>query len=178
MLPLFISRRYPLVAQLNTAPSLKRLLASEAGLCCDHAEIPVDVVTDYGDTARLRFLFDTGADLMMIPPYVARHEGIRYREEYPGTLGSSIGGSVRCYFDFVQVRSSISGRTHRRVCAFAESPQARIVLGRSGFLDDFTAALRGGNIIESYPVPLSFYLKHHATRLRARALSGDPWEPI
>jgi hypothetical protein len=176
MLSLFISRRYRLIAEFNTTQTVKRLLANQAGLRCDRAEVPVEVVTGYGDTAKLRFVHDTGTDLMVIPIYVAHHEGIRYRQDYPGTLSSSVGGSVRCFYDFVQVRSSLSGRTHRWVCAFAEGLQARLILGRSGFLDDFAAAIKGHHLIVSYPVSLSRFLKHHATRLRTRAY--DEGEPI
>jgi hypothetical protein len=176
MLSLFISRRYPLRSRFNTARSLKSLLASQQGLPCEFPELPVEIVTSYGDTRRLRFFYDTGADHMVIPVYVARHAGIRYREEYPETLGSSVGGSTRCFYDFVQVRSSLSGRTHRWVCAFAESLQARLLVGRAGFLDDFAVAVKGRHLVVSYPVSLSRFLKHHAARPRGRA-RGE-WEPI
>jgi len=178
MLSLFISRRYPLATRFNKSPSLKRLLARQDGLPCDSPELPVEIVTGYGDTTTLRFFHDTGADHMIIPVYIARQEGIRYREDYPGMLSSSVGGSVRCYYDFVQVRSSLSGRTHRWVGAFAESLQARLTLGRSGFLDDFAAAVQGHHLVVSHPVSLRRFLTHHATRLRAPGYSGDKWEPI
>jgi hypothetical protein len=113
---------------------------------------------------------------MVIPVYVARNKGIPYRQEFPGTLGSSVGGSVRCYYDFVEVRSSLSGRTHRWVCAFADSLQARLIIGRSGFLDDFAVAITGRRLIVSSPASLRRFVKHHSTRLRAR--SSDEWEPI
>jgi hypothetical protein len=116
MFSLLISRRYPLTARFNNARSLKSLLASQDGLPCDFPELAVEIVTNYGATRKLRFFYDTGADHMVIPVYVARREGIRYREDYPGNLGSSVGGNVRCYYDFVQARSSLSGRTHRWVC--------------------------------------------------------------
>jgi hypothetical protein len=115
---------------------------------------------------------------MVIPVYVARHQGIRYREEYPGTLTSSVGGSSRCFYDFVEVRSSLSGRTHRWACAFAESLQARLLVGRAGFLDDFAVAVKGRHLVVSHPVSLSRFLKHYAVRLRGRAHAGDEWEPI
>ncbi|HZV06354.1 MAG TPA: hypothetical protein VE999_14840 [Gemmataceae bacterium] len=115
---------------------------------------------------------------MVIPVYVARSEGIPYRQDYPGTLGSSVGGSVPCYYDFVEVRSSLSGRTHRWVCAFADSLQARLIIGRSGFLDDFAVAITSRRLIVSYPVSLRRFLGHHGTKLHARARSSDEWEPI
>jgi hypothetical protein len=139
-------------------------------------ELPVELVTSYGDTVCLRFFYDTGADLMVIPVYVANHVGIRYRVDYSGTVSSSVGGSARCYFDFVQVRSSLSGRTHRWVCAFAESLQARLLLGRAGFLDDFAAGVQGRQLIVRHPVSLSRFLKHHAARLRTHL--RDEEEPI
>jgi hypothetical protein len=176
MLSLFISRRHPLKSRVNTARSLKSLLASQEGLPCDFPELPVEIVTSYGGTRRKRFFYDTGADHMVIPVYVARLAGIRYREEYPGTLGGSVGGSARCYYDFVEVRSWLSGRTHRWVCAFAESLQARLIVGRSGFLDDFAVAVKGRHLVVSHPVSVGRYLKHQAARLRGRA--GDEWEPI
>jgi hypothetical protein len=162
----FISRRYPLRRRFNRAQSLKTLLASEAGLPCDIPEVSVAIVTGYGDTTKLRFLYDTGADHMVIPVYVARQKGIRYREDYPGILSSSVGGSARCYYDFVQVRSSLSGRTHRWVCAFAEGLQTRLIVGRAGFLDDFAAAVRGRHLVVSHAVSLGRFVKHHAATLR------------
>jgi hypothetical protein len=178
MLSLFISRRYRLIPRFNKARSLKRLLASPDGLRCDSAELVVEIVTNYGGTKKFPFLYDTGADHMVIPVYVARYAGIRYREDYPGTLGSSVGGSSRCYYDFVQVRSSLSGRTHRWVCAFAESVQSRLIIGRAGFLDDFATAIKGNHLVVSHPVSLSRFLKHHAVRRRGRAYADDDVEPI
>jgi hypothetical protein len=176
MLSLFTSRRYPLITRFNGSRSLKGLLASQEGLPCDFPELAVEIVTSHGGTRKLRFVCDTGADHMVIPVYVARHMGIHYRQEYPGTLSSSVGGSVRCYYDFIQARSSLSGRTHRWVCAFADSLQARLVIGRSGFLDDFAVTVAGHHLVVRHPVSLSRFLKHYATRLRARA--RDEWEPI
>jgi hypothetical protein len=178
MLSLFISRSYRLKNRSNEARNLKSLLASPNGLSCDFPEIPVEIATAYGDTTTLPFVFDTGADHMVIPVYAARQKGIPFRQDYPGTLGSSVGGSARCYYDFVQVRSVLSGRTHRWVCAFADSLQARLIIGRSGFLDDYAVAITGRCLIVSYPVFLRRFLRHHATRLRARARSSDEWEPI
>lgn len=178
MLRLSIARRYPLATRFNTARSLRGLLSSQDGLPCDFPELSVEIVTGYGTTSRLRFFYDTGADHMVIPIYVARLVGIRYREEFVGTLSSAVGGSVRCFYDFVQVRSSLSGRTHRWVCAFAQSLQARLIVGRSGFLDDFAAAVQGHHLVVSHPVSLSRFLTHHAVRLRGRAPSGGEWEPI
>ena len=176
MLPLVVSRRYPLRRWFNTAAGLKSLLVSPEGLRCYQPQVPIVIVTGYGDTKRLRFFYDTGADHMIIPVYVARHEGIPYREDFPGTLSSSVGGSARCYFDFVQVRSSLSGRTHRWVCAFTESVRARLIVGRAGFLDEFAVGIRGGHLVVSRPVSLSRFLQHQATRLHTRP--GDEWEPI
>ncbi len=160
------------------ARSVQLLLERQDGLRCDSAELTLEVVTVAGDTAKLRFFFDTGADLMVIPVYVARHEGIAFRQDYPGTLASSVGGTTRCFYDFVQVRSSLTGKTHRWVCAFAESVQARLIIGRSGFLDDFAAAVRGKYFVVSQAVSLSRFVKHHVGRLRTRGVSGDEWEPI
>lgn len=174
MLSLSISRRYPLIKRFNEAPSLKRLLANPKGLPCASAELPINIATRYGDTIKLRFFWDTGADQMVIPIYAARFHGIRYREEFPGTLSSSMGGSVRCYYDFVQVRSSLSGRTHRWVCAFADSLHARLIVGRSGLLDDFTVSVTGRHVVVSNPVSFGRFLKHRTARWRAR----DEWEPI
>jgi hypothetical protein len=178
MLPLILSRRYPLVPRLNTAPGLQSLLGSQEGLGCDLPRVAIEVITAYGDTKTLRFFYDTGADHMVMPVYAARHYGIRYREAFPGTVSSSVGGSVRCYYDFVQVRSSLSGRTHRWVCAFADSLSAPLIVGRSGFHDDFAAAIRGGHLVVSHPVSLARFLRHHATKVRTRARSRDEWEPI
>jgi hypothetical protein len=173
---LFISRRYPLRTRFNTTQSLKALLANQDGLRCDAPELEVEIVTNYGGTRRLRFFCDTGADHMVIPVYVARFVGLQYRQDYPGTLSSSMGGAVRCYYDFVQVRSSLSGRTHRWVCAFADSVQARLIVGRSGLLDDFAVAVTGRHLVVSHAVSLRRFLKHHATKWRAR--SRDEWQPI
>jgi hypothetical protein len=173
---LSISRHYPLLTRFNTSRSLKALLANQAGLRCDHAELLIEVVAEYGNTRRLRFFFDSGAHLMVIPVFVGRHEGIRYSEEFPGTISSSVGGSARCYFDFVQVRSSLSWRTHRWVCAFVESLQARLIVGSAGFLDDFAVAVNGHRLVVSHSASLSRFLNHHAARLRAH--SGVDWEPI
>jgi len=175
MLSLFISRRYSLKNRFNKARSLQRLLANPNGLPCHLPELPLEIATSFGGTTKLRFLCDTGADHMVIPIYVARSEGIPYREEYPGSL-STMGGSVRCYYDFVQVRSSLSGRTHRWICAFADSVQARLIAGRSGLLDDFVVKVTGRRLIVSRPVSLSRFLRHHAARVRAR--TDDEWQPL
>jgi hypothetical protein len=178
MFPLVLSRHYPLVSRFNTAPGLKALLRNQDGLRCDLAQVPVEIDKGQDITATLRFFCDTGADLMVIPIYVARRVGIRYVEEHPGTLSSSVGGGVRCFYDYVQVRSSLSGRTHRWVCAFAEGLQARLILGRSGFLDDFAVAVKGHHLVVSHPVSLTRFLKHHSGRLSGRGQSRDEWEPI
>lgn len=78
MLSLSVSRRYPLTNRFNESPSLKRLLANPNGLRCDFPELPVTIVTNDGDRT-LRFFYDTGADHLVIPIYVARYKGIRYR---------------------------------------------------------------------------------------------------
>jgi len=176
MLPLVVSRRYPLRPRCNTAPGLKSLLGNPEGLRCDLPQVPILIITGSGNTKKLRFFYDTGADHMVIPIYVARHEGIRYREEFPGTVSSSIGGSARCFYDFVQVRSSLSRRTHHWVCAFTESLQAPLVVGHAGFLHDFAAGVRGQQLVVSHRVSVSRFLTHHAARLRAS--SRDEWEPI
>lgn len=173
---LSISRRYRLKTRFSKATSLKALLANQDGLRCDAPELEVEIVVSHGGTRKLRFFCDTGADHMVIPVYVARLVGIPYREEFPGTLGSSVGGSVRCYYDFVQVRSSLSGKTHRWVCAFADSVQARLIVGRSGLLDDFAVEVTRRHLTVSHKVSLRRFLKHHATRRRVRA--DDEWQPI
>ena len=61
MLPLVLSRRYPLVAKFHTAPGVNALLANQVGLSCDIPQIPLEIVTDYGDTKTHRFVYDTGA---------------------------------------------------------------------------------------------------------------------
>lgn len=91
-------------------------------------------------------------------------------------MGSSVGGSVRCYYDFVQVRSSLSGRSHRWVCAFADSVQARLIVGRSGLLDDFAVAITRRHVVVSHAVSLRRFVKHQTTKWRAR--SGDEWQAI
>jgi hypothetical protein len=176
MLSLSISRRFPLRRRFNKARSLQHLLASQEGLRCDSAELALEIVTEIGDTPKLRFFYDTGADHMVIPVYVARHEGIRFRQDYPGTLSSSVGGNICCYFDFVQVRSSLSGKTHRWVCAFADSVQARLLVGRAGFLNDFATTVTSRHLVVSHAVSVSRFLKHHIARLRGRP--RDEWEPI
>jgi hypothetical protein len=178
MLSLSISRRFRLQERFNEAASLKRLLGNPEGLRCDSAELALHVVTRTGDTRKLRFFFDTGSDLMVIPIYVARYAGIAFRQDYPGTLASSVGGATRCFYDFVEVRSSLSGKTHRWVCAFADSVQARLILGRSGFFDEFEAAVRGQYLVASRAVSLSRFVKHHIGRLRTRGVTADEWEPI
>jgi hypothetical protein len=178
MLSFWISRRYPLRERFNTGQSLKNLLVNEAGLPCDLPQVEVEIATDYGLTTRLRFFYDTGADLMVIPIYVADHEGIRFRKDYRGTLGSSMGGTVDCFYDFVRVRSSLSGRTHRWVCAFADNLKTHPIIGRAGFLQDFAACIRRGHLVVSHPVSLRRFLTHHLARLRAGPPFGDEWEPI
>ncbi len=174
MSPLFLTRRYELVPTFNVARSLKALLTNPDGLSCSSPQIPVVIVTPYGNTAKLRFIYDTGADLMVIPVYVARHQGIPFRTDYPGRIGSSLGGGVRCYYDYVQVRSSLSGKTHRWVCAFADSLQARLILGRAGFHDDFATAVEGGHLVVRYRTSLGGFLKHLVTKPRV----PEKWLPI
>lgn len=60
------------------------------------------------------------------------------------------------------------------VCAFADSLQARLIVGRSGLLDDFAVSVMGRHVVGSHPVSLSRFLKHHTARLHSR----DEWEPI
>jgi hypothetical protein len=178
MLPLFLSRRYPLVRRFNTGSGLKSLLGNQEGLRCDLPQVAIEIDKGQNLTTTLRFFCDTGADLMVIPVYVARRVGIPFREDHEGTLISTVGGSARCFYDFVQVRSSLSGRTHRWACAFTESLQARLILGRSGFLDDFAVAVTGRHLVVSHPVSLGWFLKHHARRLSNRSRPREKWDPI
>jgi hypothetical protein len=153
-------------------------MASPVGLPCDLPVIAVSILTRYQDTTTLRFVFDTGADLMAIPTYIARREGIPFREEYPGALTSSVGGTARCYYDFVQVRSSLSGKTHRWVCAFVESAQARLILGRSGFLDDFAGVISGRFCVVEHPVSPGQWARERIASLWQRPRQADDWRPI
>lgn len=176
MLSVAIARRFQLIRRINNARGIRNLLANQDGLRCDHGEVAIDIVTDDGDTTRHRFFYDSGADLMVIPTHVAHVEGIRYSAAYPGMIASSLGGDARCFYDYVQVRSSLSGKVHRWVCAFAESERTRLVVGRAGFLHDFAACFRGNQLIVSHSVSVRRFLQHQVTRLCAR--SRDAWEPI
>ena len=128
MLPLALSQRFPLVPRFNTGSGVKALLANQDGLPCYFPQVAIEIATLHDEARTLPFFYDTGSDLMVIPVYVARHHGIRYREEYPGTMISSVGGSARCFYDFVQVRSSLireNAPLGLRLCGESASPSPR-----------------------------------------------------
>ena len=122
----------------------------------------------------LKFIFDTGADLMVIPVYVARREGVAFGTDHPGSLASSVGGTAPCFYDGVEVRSALSGRSHTWPCAFADSVTAPLVVGRAGFLDEFSAAVTPHHFVVSYPAPLGRFLR----LLTRAARDPGPWQSI
>jgi hypothetical protein len=163
-----ISRRYRMTRMQSVGSGLRDLLNDPAGMLpWARPKLRLDLVSKYEDVARLPFEFDVGADLMLIPTYVARHEGIAYSQRHRGNLSSSIGGRLPCFYDFVTVRSSLSGRLHRWPCAFAESTQAPLLVGRAGFLDDFLVSISKGHFIVSYAAPLLRGLSYRFAQLCA-----------
>ena len=171
-----VSRRYRTTPRFNTSPGIIALLGNPDGLSCRRPQLQLEILTKYGDVTSLRFVFDTGADLMVIPVYVAQREGIAFRTQHQGPLASTLGGSVPCWYDFVEVRSSLSGKLHKWPCAFADSKTAPLVIGRAGFLDDFSATAGADRFVVSYPAPLGRYLRLLFAR---RPSSGvGQWQPI
>ncbi len=164
-----ISRYYSMERLRSVDPELSNLLGGTAALLpWALPEFRLHLIARYGEVIPFNFRFDVGADLMVIPVYVARRLGIAYSQRHRGALASSVGGRVPCFYDFVTVQSSLSGRLHRWPCAFADSIRARLLVGRAGFLDDFTVSIRNGHFIVSYLASLSRVLTHAFTRLRPR----------
>jgi hypothetical protein len=139
----------------------------------------VDLVTQRHGITSMRFVFDVGSDLMIIPTYVAHREGIAYRRLHASVLTSSVGGRVSCYYDFVTIQSSLSGRQHQWPCAFAEGMQAPLVVGRAGFLDDFAPWIKDGHFFVGCRASLSRTVAHFFESILNRSDGNlDAWEPI
>lgn len=177
---LFVSRRYEFKSRFCVGKGMCDLLGNPEGLSCSCAELEIAVLSKLGETVPLRFFLDTGADMMVIPLFAAQYHGIAFSKRYPGTLASRAGGTVTCWYDFVRVQSTLSGKTHRWPCAFADSIHVPLVAGRAGLLDDFTLSLGNRHLVVSYPTTLRRALKHYWQALRHHGSGqvSDDWPPI
>jgi hypothetical protein len=115
---------------------------------------------------------------MVIPVYVARREDIAFGTDHPGSLASSVGGTAACFYGVVEVRSALSGRSPTWPCAFADSVPAPLVVGRAGFLEEFSATVGGHRFAVGYPAPLGRFLRQTFSRLARAARGAEPWQSI
>jgi hypothetical protein len=121
----------------------------------------------------IEFTLDTGADMMVIPVSMAAALGIDFSRDIEGKA-TTIKGSVRCYYDVVTVKSTLSGKVHRWPCCFVETTETRMLIGRAGFLADFAVSIRNGQLIVMYPVSLFRFLGDFFTARFRRSASRDP----
>jgi hypothetical protein len=122
---------------------------------------------------KLEFALDTGADMMVIPVNMATGLGIDFRRDIEGKA-NTIKGSVRCYYDVVEVVSTLSGKVHRWPCCFVETGETRMLIGRAGFLEDFAISIRNNQLIVMYPVSFFRFLSGFFTSLFRRSTSREP----
>jgi hypothetical protein len=175
-------RCYSLKEHVAKSPPLCELLKDMRGASCARIEIPVSVgaEAEYSSGIRLlppdragsrlvqqpttlRFLFDSGADHMMIPIHIAERASIPFSNNHPGGIRGIEGKrkkedddedqSVKCYFDFVTVHSSLLDRQVEWICAFAETDLDTPILGRAGFLDYFNLCLIRNKVIVTLREP-------------------------
>ncbi len=78
----------------------------------------------------------------------------------------------------MEVRSTLSGRPHTWPCAFADSVTAPLVVGRAGFLDEFSATVGDNRFIVSYPAPLGRFLRRSLSWFVRAARAPEPWQSI
>src|SRR6266403_1816401 len=103
-----ISCRYPMARMPSMPSGLRNLLGDPTVVPpWNLPRLQLNLVTRFEYSFPIRFKFDTGADLMIIPTYLARRVGIAYIQSHQGYVSSSMGGRVPCYYDFVTVRSAL-----------------------------------------------------------------------
>jgi hypothetical protein len=177
---LSLTRSYPLEPRINQSEGIKKLTADANGCRCDRPKLVLEICTKYGNICCGDFIFDTGADMMMIPCHLAHRHGIEYTKNYPGTT-TSPGGVAPCFYDYVSIQSSLSGKLYRWPCCFVETRIDRMLVGRAGLLDEFGVFIKDGWIIVSYPVPFWRFLVDRCKKFRAWLTGGrrrSDLEPI
>jgi hypothetical protein len=78
----------------------------------------------------------------------------------------------------VEVRSALSGRSHTWPCALSDSVTAPLVVGRAGFLEEFSATVGGNRFVVGYPAPLGRFLRQTFSRLARAARGPESWQSI
>jgi hypothetical protein len=142
---------------------------------CDRPEIHLELLTNYG-FVRARFRVDSAADLLTIPIRYADREGIPFSKQHPGTAGT-LSGQVPCYYDYVTVKSVLSGKTYRWPCCFLQSGPERLLLGRACFLQEFGFAILDGELIILHIGPIHRWLRRLWGNILAR-ISSFRRDPI
>ena len=126
-------------------PLVKR---SVGGIACDRPMVTLRVATPYG-FRTVRFWFDSGADVTMIPVPLARREGIEFPES-PAARGTATGVAGRTSRYRGSLRVLIAGEGFAWPCDFLVPPPSVPqgstlyeygLLGRAGFLAAFAVCL-------------------------------------
>jgi hypothetical protein len=91
------------------------------------------------------FTLDTGADRMVMPTSLAEGLSIPYVTDRSAIL-DTLGGQISGYHGRVTVHSNLTGAEYSWPCFFSEKWLPPLI-GRAGFLDDFTAEINGDLLV-------------------------------
>ena len=137
-----MERRIPLSDFVSRSRGIDRLLENTKGVPCPYPKVVLRMrMEDEKEYVQIQCIFDTGADMMVIPQRIAAAYQLEYRkdDELRGTP-QTLGGPVACFYDFVHVGCHLTGREYKWPCRFT-SKGDHVLLGRSGFLDEFAVAI-------------------------------------
>jgi hypothetical protein len=132
------------------------------GVPCPYPAVKLRVLDRYGLPVPLPFRIDTGADCCVMPLTLARKEKIPYQETQPGIAAGLVGATARLRG---RPRVVLAGKDHDWPCDFVDVPPPApgrlpdpllevAVLGRAGFLDEYTFAVGNGFAIITRLGPL------------------------
>ncbi len=116
--------------------------AHASGFSYNSPEITLLVRTSFGNITA-RFKVDTGADITAVPLRLAHEEGIDISPHaVQGQVTGLLGQTATKLRDWITFQ--IAGTQYRWPCDFIQSlptPQRTPVLGRAGFLQEFTICM-------------------------------------
>lgn len=147
-------------------------LVAPPGISCDRAKLRVEVKCGDDGYRPFVFIYDTGADLTTIPIQTATSYGIPFSRSNPGA-SMTLAGPVKCFYDYISIRSALSGKEYKWLCSFSDTSLNLPLLGRAGFLDEFATTIRGGQFIVMCDVTFRRFLRHYWENLIAR-IRSDP----
>ena len=110
-------------------------------------EIPVKVIGPSG-AVKVEALVDTGSDLTLMPRWVAEQIGVTVDDGVRWPLGGIAGQVLAASPGVVELEITSSGSTCRwtATVAFVNDPagsKSTVILGHSGFLDNFLVTFDG-----------------------------------